>query len=549
MEQDEARRAKVLAAKKKASSQDANRHSTHAGEGGKSLNTVSPDVRMASELFSDSAASSAFAEFAPNQNEEIKRLTERVRDLETKERVYEASLRDLSSEYQMASQELQKFDPVLIASAQNQLEDARQTVSQLREQLSQEEQKMESMEYEISGLRQKLTHQEEKSSKLKEALQKSEEERKEYGDLLILANKRADELEETEKQHQQKVEQYENANLVAESNLQEARSDIQKRDKMILELQQSAENYTNELNTYKRESSSATKQLKALSEKTEKLGKENRILIERLDEMRQTSIRLETENSAIRERIQTANEGIESERSDLLADLTAAKQRLSEAESSMEVCRFELEQEKQHTKALTEQLNSANTNINVTHPQTDLEKPLRTLQLQLDVERQKSREVLDQLETVRNDMAELRRRYMFILEENKQLNEIVEAEVFESDEFCAGMKEYEVNGNDNFTPDSAPSPERYASYEHERRHIIKRARASLLQLHEKTIRAPLSRGRDPPNSGLGSERSSSSFDIYRPFTSSSLPPRIKPRHQPFMDVPKCSGCLGRAVEV
>lgn len=323
---------------------------------------------------------------------------------------------------------------------------------------------MESMEYEISGLRQKLTHQEEKSSKLKEALQKSEEERKEYGDLLILANKRADELEETEKQHQQKVEQYENANLVAESNLQEARSDIQKRDKMILELQQSAENYTNELNTYKRESSSATKQLKALSEKTEKLGKENRILIERLDEMRQTSIRLETENSAIRERIQTANEGIESERSDLLADLTAAKQRLSEAESSMEVCRFELEQEKQHTKALTEQLNSANTNINVTHPQTDLEKPLRTLQLQLDVERQKSREVLDQLETVRNDMAELRRRYMFILEENKQLNEIVEAEVFESDEFCAGMKEYEVNGNDNFTPDSAPSPERYGEF-------------------------------------------------------------------------------------
>jgi hypothetical protein len=60
-----------------ASSQDANRHSTHAGEGGKSLNTVSPDVRMASELFSDSPASSAFAEFAPNQNEEMKRLTER----------------------------------------------------------------------------------------------------------------------------------------------------------------------------------------------------------------------------------------------------------------------------------------------------------------------------------------------------------------------------------------------------------------------------------------------------------------------------------------
>lgn len=96
-----------------ASSQDANRHSTHAGEAGKSVNTVSPDVRMASELFSDSPASSAFAEFAPNQNEEIKRLTERVRDLETKERMNEASLRDLSSEYQKASQELQKFDPVV----------------------------------------------------------------------------------------------------------------------------------------------------------------------------------------------------------------------------------------------------------------------------------------------------------------------------------------------------------------------------------------------------------------------------------------------------
>lgn len=46
-----------------------------------------------------------------------------------------------------------------------------------------------------------------------------------------------------------------------------------------------------------------------------------------------------------------------------------------------------------------------------------------------------------------------------------------------------------------------------------------------------------------------SERSSESFDSYRQLINTSLPPRIKPQHQAFMDVPKCSGCLGGAVEV
>ncbi|KAI8582826.1 hypothetical protein K450DRAFT_224993 [Umbelopsis ramanniana AG] len=504
---------------------------------------------MASELFNNSSASNEFPDIPSNHNNEIQRLTERIRDLEYKERTSESSFKNLNTEYQKAVSQLQHFDPVLIASTQKQLEEARHANTQLREQLSQEEQKVESMEYEISGLRQKLSNQEERSAQLKSALEKSEEESKEYGDLLIISNQRADELEETAKTNQEKVDEYEKSHVAVEDSLQKAKLDLLERDTLIAELRQSTEDLSNELQIQKREASNATKQLKSLSEKAGQLGKENRTLIQRLEDMRQTSIKLETENSAIREQFQTT--GTESETSSTLAtDLIEFQQRLSEAESSLGKSKKELEEEKQRSKELSLQINSAKMNGDNNDGEPDVEKSLRTLQAQLDVERQKSREVLGQLETVRDEMAELRRRYMFILEENKQLNELVEAEVFESDEFGAGMKDYEVNGDGKFTPDSALSPGQYASYDHERRRIIKRARASLLNLQERAIQDPSLRNFDPSSNAIDSGRSSASFDdSYRQLISSSLPPRVKPQHQAFMDVPKCSGCLGRAVEV
>ncbi|KAG2181733.1 hypothetical protein INT44_008548 [Umbelopsis vinacea] len=510
-------------------------------------NDLSPDIRMASELFNNSPASNEFADIASNQNHEIQRLTERIRDLENKERTNESSLKNLNTEYQKAVSQLKHFDPVLIASTQKQLEDARHTNSQLREQLSQEEQKVESMEYEISGLRQKLSNQEERSAQLKIALEKSEEESKEYGDLLIISNQRADELEETAKANQEKVDDYEKSHGAAEDSLQKAKLDLLERETLIAELRQSTQDLSNELQIQKREASNATKQLKSLSEKAGQLGKENRTLIQRLEDMRQTSIKLETENSAIREQIQTT--GNDSETSSA-TELIEFQQRLSEAESSLAQSRKELEKEKLRTKELSLQINPSKVNGHNNDGEPDVQKSLHTLQAQLDVERQKSREVLEQLETVRGEMTELRRRYMFILEENKQLNELVEAEVFESDEFGAGMKDYEVNGDQKFTPDSALSPGQYASYDHERRRIIKRARASLLNLQERAIQDPSLRNFEPSFNAIDSGRSSASFDdTYRQFISSSLPPRVKPQHQAFLDVPKCSGCLGRAVEV
>ncbi|KAI9288576.1 hypothetical protein BC943DRAFT_357443 [Umbelopsis sp. AD052] len=510
-------------------------------------NNLSPDIRMASELFNNSPASNEFADIASNQNHEIQRLTERIRDLENKERTNESSLKNLNTEYQKAVSQLDHFDPVLIASTQKQLEDARHTNSQLREQLSQEEQKVESMEYEISGLRQKLSNQEERSAQLKIALEKSEEESKEYGDLLIISNQRADELEETAKANQEKVDDYEKSHGAAEDSLQKAKLDLLERETLIAELRQSTQDLSNELQIQKREASNATKQLRSLSEKAGQLGKENRTLIQRLEDMRQTSIKLETENSAIREQIQTT--GNDSETSSA-TELIAFQQRLSEAESSLAQSRKELEKEKLRTKELSLQINPSKLNGHNNDGEPDVQKSLHTLQAQLDVERQKSREVLEQLETVRGEMTELRRRYMFILEENKQLNELVEAEVFESDEFGAGMKDYEVNGDQKFTPDSALSPGQYASYDHERRRIIKRARASLLNLQERAIQDPSLRNFEPSFNAIDSGRSSASFDdTYRQFISSSLPPRVKPQHQAFLDVPKCSGCLGRAVEV
>jgi chromosome segregation ATPase len=314
------------------------------------------------------------------------------------------------------------------------------------------------MEYEISGLRQKLSNQEERSAQLKIALEKSEEESKEYGDLLIVSNQRADELEETAKMNQEKVDDYEKSHLAVEDSLQKANLDLLERDKLISELRQSTEDLSNELQIQKREASNATKQLKSLSEKAGQLGKENRTLIQRLEDMRQSSLKLETENSAIREQIQST--GNETETSSA-TDLIEFQQQLSEAESSLAESRKQLEEEKQRTKDLTLQLNDSKMNDHNNDAAPDAEKTLRTLQAQLDVERQKSREVLSQLETVRGEMTELRRRYMFILEENKQLNELVEAEVFEGDEFGAGMKDYEVNGDRKFTPDSALSPGQY----------------------------------------------------------------------------------------
>lgn len=93
---------------------DTSQHSAQPSEAEKHLsNALSPDGRMASELFSDSPASSAFSDFVPDRTEEIARLTDRLRELEAKERINEASLKDINAEYQKASQELQKFDPVV----------------------------------------------------------------------------------------------------------------------------------------------------------------------------------------------------------------------------------------------------------------------------------------------------------------------------------------------------------------------------------------------------------------------------------------------------
>jgi hypothetical protein len=76
-------------------------------------NNLSPDIRMASELFNNSAASNAFADIVPNHDNEIQRLTERIRDLEYKERMNEASLSTLNTEYQKAVSKLKHIDPVV----------------------------------------------------------------------------------------------------------------------------------------------------------------------------------------------------------------------------------------------------------------------------------------------------------------------------------------------------------------------------------------------------------------------------------------------------
>jgi hypothetical protein len=88
---------------------------TAAAESDQSATSMlSPDIRMASELFNNSRASNEFADVVPNHNdEEIERLTQRIRDLESNERINETSLNDLNVEYQKAVNQLKKFDPTV----------------------------------------------------------------------------------------------------------------------------------------------------------------------------------------------------------------------------------------------------------------------------------------------------------------------------------------------------------------------------------------------------------------------------------------------------
>lgn len=95
--------------------QDGHDHSPAATAESENLagNMFSPDVRMASELFNNSPTSNEFAHITSNQEDEIERLTERIRDLENKERMNESSLKSLNAEYQKAVSQLKHFDPVV----------------------------------------------------------------------------------------------------------------------------------------------------------------------------------------------------------------------------------------------------------------------------------------------------------------------------------------------------------------------------------------------------------------------------------------------------
>lgn len=76
-------------------------------------NRFSPDIRMASELFNNSPPSNDFPHIVSNQEDEVERLTDRIRDLEYKERLNESSLKSLNAEYQKAVSQLKHFDPVV----------------------------------------------------------------------------------------------------------------------------------------------------------------------------------------------------------------------------------------------------------------------------------------------------------------------------------------------------------------------------------------------------------------------------------------------------
>lgn len=342
----------------------------------------------------------------------------------------------------------------MIASTQKQLEGSQHTVSHLREQLSQAEQRTDSMEYEISGLRQKLVYQEENLSSIRAQLTKSEEQSQEYGDLLRLSNKRADEISEASAQYQKSTGDFEKEFLSNKQDLQQALTNLSERDKIISELRASLEGQTKELISNGKEISNGKRQLKALIEKSERLSKENRTLIDRVQELQQPATESQVENPTEDKR---SVNGVHDTN-----DTTKITQaRVAEIERALETTRNELNLEKQRTKALADQLAATQPHYDNDAPLESTKISLQNLKLQLDVEKTKSREILGQLESVRSEMAELRRRYMYILEENKQLNELVEAEVFEGDEFGAGMKDFEVNGSVKFNPSTALSPGRY----------------------------------------------------------------------------------------
>ncbi|KAJ2956796.1 hypothetical protein NQZ79_g7386 [Umbelopsis isabellina] len=593
MDQDEARRAKVLAAKKKLKKFQSRKGDTSEGStiakrrpSGSTTSSISslvsaksknndiahrmtgqvnselthsfinyngdgeahepqpmtPDVKPAADSFIGTPVT-PLGTFGGETNQEVAKLIERIGELEANERIMESKLYNVNTEYQKTVQELKKLDPVLTASTQKQLEGSQRAVSHLRQQLSLAEQKTDSMEYEISGLRQKLVYQEEDLSSLRAQLEKSEEQSQEYGDLLRQSNKRADEISEASAQYQKSAGNFEKEFVSNKQDLQQALTDISGRDKIISELRESLEEQTKELVSNGKEISNGKRQLKALTEKSERLSKENRILFDRVQELQQAPSKSQDETPTGEDR--SVNGIHEPNDTTKITQLSIA-----EVERALETTRNELELEKQRTKALADQLAATQPQYVNVAPLESTKMPMQNLELQLDVEKTKSRELLGQLESVRSEMAELRRRYMYILEENKQLNELVEAEVFEGDEFGAGMKDFEVNGSVKFNPSSALSPGRYAEYEQERRRIIRRAQANLLNLQDRTIQDPSLRTLESSYSDIDSLRSGSPYDDHRQIPIKSLlPPRIKPRHQAFMDVPKCSGCIGRAIEI
>jgi hypothetical protein len=73
---------------------------------------MSPDVKTAADLFSSPPVPS-FGTFEVGHNQEVAKLTERIRELEANERIMDSKLYNVNTEYQKAVQELRKLDPVV----------------------------------------------------------------------------------------------------------------------------------------------------------------------------------------------------------------------------------------------------------------------------------------------------------------------------------------------------------------------------------------------------------------------------------------------------
>lgn len=298
------------------------------------------------------------------------------------------------------------------------------------------------MEFELSSIRQRLARAQQTASEKEEQATQAVAARVQAEERFAEADARRAVLEAEVGELQQQVGRLQDEREEALAELAAAQAEAKARSAAAAETSGERERVGAELEQARAEAARIAKQLKGVTEKMERLGAENKVLMAQVDELREVVAAVGEEKEKVtRELDQTKAVTMEFQ-AQMAVELGAKDEHYAKAieeakrQAGEEV--RELQTRLEANRAELELLSARLSVVSQDRQRGGGEGEM--VRAQLAVEQARSQDLERRMESLRGGFDELNERYMIVLQENKELTELVEGEVFEGDEFGIGMK-------------------------------------------------------------------------------------------------------------